>query len=78
MRIETYKGCNIVCGHIFPVEDIKIGQKWMSVSGNVVTVTNINGEWVDYAWESGSHRKDSFSFQCRYFLIVESVDTTLE
>ncbi len=70
MRIESHKGYNIVCGHIFPVEELSVGQKWMSSSGNIVTITNIDGCWVDYSWETGTHCKDSFSFQCRYCLIV--------
>lgn len=72
MRIESHKGYNIVCGHIFPVEELSVGQKWMSSSGNVVTISDIQDDLVYYAWESGSHCKDSFSFQCRYCLILET------
>lgn len=72
MRIETHKGHNIVCGHIFPVGELTVGQKWMSSAGNVVTIYDIRDDLVYYVWENGSHRKDSFSFQCRYCLILET------
>jgi len=68
MRIENWYGNYIVCGHIFPVNEIKPGQKWQSSSGDIVTIDSIdNLGWVKY---SGEHQptaeKESFAFQCRY------------
>ena len=75
MRDEEHFGRKIVCGHMFPVSGIVPGQKWQSSSGNIVTVQAVKGDWVEYAWTTGEghmeHEKDSFSFQCRYCLIVE-------
>lgn len=72
MRIETHKGHNIVCGHIFSIGELAVGQKWMSSEGNVVTISDIRGDLVYYVWGNDSHCKDSFSFQCRYCLILET------
>ena len=79
MRIEKHHGNNIVCGHIYPASELKSGQRWQSSSGHVVTIQSIvNLDWVRYVWEeNGATRhteKDSFSFQCRYCLIVPDVE----
>ena len=77
MRIERHNGRNIVCGHIYPVSEIKLGSRWAGSSGHEVTVIKIENDWVTYVWREGEdqhkvrHEKDSFSFQCRYCLIVD-------
>jgi hypothetical protein len=77
MRIEKSKGHKIVCGHIYPVNEIVLGSKWMGSSGGIVTVIKIENDQVTYTWREGEdqkkvrHDKDSFSFQCRYCLIVD-------
>jgi hypothetical protein len=72
MRIEAHHGNHIVCGHIYPTKEIKVGQTWQGSSGSQVTITRVHGEWVSYAWKEGSehHKKDAFSFQCRYCLVL--------
>lgn len=77
MRIETVHGRHLVCGHIFKFEEIEVGQVWASADGSdrTVRVTRTRpGQWVEYEWEvqgqTKSHQKDSFSFQCRYCLVV--------
>lgn len=86
MRIENHYGKNIVCGHIFPPEEIEIGSEWQGSSGFYVKVISkrestykYNGKinnvvWVTYEWtEKGkikTHEKDTFCFQCRYCLVV--------
>lgn len=74
MRIEVDKhGNKIVCGHIYPANEIKIGSRWVSSGSNFVTVTRVDehGE-VYYDQRRGDpHHKNYFSFQCRYCLIIE-------
>jgi hypothetical protein len=77
MRIEEHHGRNIVCGHIFPIEEVEKGQVWQSSSGGCVIITKVclNQGQVHYAWEAAGgvnvHVKDSFAFQCRYCKIVD-------
>lgn len=87
MRIENHYGKNIVCGHIFPPEEIEIGSEWQDSTGccvKVIAKQEINHEyngkinkatWISYSrHEKGAvktHEKDSFSFQCRYCLMIK-------
>lgn len=76
MRVEKHGNYSFVCGHIFPVNELESGQKWCDASGRFhVTIDKIEDNWVQYSWdenrEKKTHQKDSFSFQCRYFLVVE-------
>lgn len=75
MRIEIQNGLRIICGHIFPANEIFSGEKWMSSGNSVVTIDRVEDGDVYYYWyENGvkkEHDKDSFSFQCRYCKIVE-------
>jgi len=87
MVIEEHYGNKIVCQHIFPGTEIKIGSRWQGSSGSVVEVVDIKRwDWtfqgktqldydVYYKWLEGGiekvNYKDSFNFQCRYCLIVE-------
>ena len=74
MRIENQCGNNIVCGHIFPADEIMPGQVWQASGGATVEIVSVNDGDVTYAWtEKGKrvdHTKASFAFQCRYCLIV--------
>lgn len=75
MRIETLNDRKIVCGHIFPLSELKVGQKWAQADGTdrVVEIREIVGDWVQYG-EHGNDRtyeKDYFSFQCRFCKVVE-------
>jgi len=68
-------GRKLVCGHIYPLNELRVGTRWASADGTnrVVEIRGIDGEWVQYG-EYGNdrtHEKDHFSFQCRYCLIVE-------
>jgi hypothetical protein len=78
VRSEYHNGRWILCGHILPKEQIKPGQEWMSSGNLVVTVSAVRGDWVGYTWkENGKtcyHEKDAFSFQCRYCLVLPSMD----
>ena len=75
MHIEFHHNNYVVCGHIFPKESIKVGQKWQSSDGHTVEIFEINiyddTTWVSYGNEKLKHAKDQFSFQCRYSLIVD-------
>jgi hypothetical protein len=81
MRIENHFGKNIVCGHIFPDNEVKVGSQWQSSSGSIVTVQQVDltesgsEGWVTYNWMEQGHRRTHekmiFAFQCRYCLIVE-------
>jgi len=83
-RIEHQHNNFILCGVILPCDEIKVGQKWQSSEGHIVTVCNLNKHkleneleyyWVDYEWQekSGPKKisKNSFAFQCDYCLIID-------
>ena len=75
MRTEIVNGRKLVCGHIYPLKELKVGTKWAPADGGdrVVEIRGVEGEWIMYG-EYGNDRtyeKDHFSFQCRYCLIVE-------
>lgn len=84
MRIEEQYGELIVCAHTFPANQIKSGQQWIGSGGARVTIdsiqlaaTDAELDWITYHWyesdgEKKSHVKDSFSFQCRYCMIVSN------
>lgn len=72
MRVEERNGLRIVCGHFYPVDEIKEGQQWVSSCGHVVTVKHVDNGIVYYSQTQGVNWcKDSFSFQCRYCRILE-------
>jgi hypothetical protein len=75
MRVELHHGNYIVCGHIFPKEALKVGQKWQSSGGHIVEILEINmyddTTWVSYYNDKMKHEKDQFSFQCKYCMIVD-------
>ena len=75
-RVEVHYGRAILCGVILADEDIKPGQVWQGSSGATVTVHSVDhfAGMVTYGWveqgEPRTHKKDVFSFQCRYCLVV--------
>ena len=86
----SVNGHTFIVGHIFPGQSIKEGTRWISSSNSIVTVDKVvsypasdhenkHSYIVHYSWEENgerkSHDKDSFSFQCRYCLIVDSPTT---
>lgn len=75
MRLELDKyGNKIVCGHIYPVQEIEVGSTWIGSGGCKVTVTKVNVEEYEIYYDQiggAPHHKDAFSFQCRYCLILE-------
>jgi hypothetical protein len=86
-QTETENDKTFTIGHIFNRECMKkmTGTNWISSSNNTVTIERIEArilkdgtEWVDihYIWppteySRGFHNKDHFSFQCRYFLLID-------
>ena len=74
MRIENQYGNNIVCGHIFPADEIMPGQVWQASGGATVEIVSVNdGDVTSSLTEKGKrveHTKASFAFQCRYCLIL--------
>lgn len=82
---EVINGHECVVRHIFKGEELEVGSRWCGDGKQIVTIDEIkiypqsDGSKdlyeVYYSWElggvKGSHHKDSFSFQCRYSLIVE-------
>lgn len=80
MRLEVKHSRVLLCGHILSPEFILVGQRWASADGSnrEVTVSNVDGDWIEYTWSDGDgaavyHAKLSFAFQCRYCLIVDVV-----
>lgn len=74
MRIETVNGRKLVCGHIFPANELEVGQVWAPADGmdREVTITKIDGDLIYYNGPllKASFR-DFFSFQCRYCKVVD-------
>jgi hypothetical protein len=79
MQLVFQHGNIIVCQHIYPIAEIKIGSRWQESAGSVVTIIEVDYSTDDvYYRASGSdylHSKDVFAFQCRYCLIVENTLT---
>jgi hypothetical protein len=77
MRIEEHHGKKVVCGHFFPITEIKVGQVWQGGLGACVTITkvDIDRDQIYYAWEEAGgvnvHNKEAFAFQCRYCKVVD-------
>jgi hypothetical protein len=80
-RVEIVNGKRLLCGVILPVARIQVGQTWAAASGSNLTVevTQVKDGWVEYCWsergETRHHFKDSFSFQCRYCLVLPDNQT---
>lgn len=78
MRIEKHHGQYIVCGHIFPIEEIDVGEIWQASGGATVEIISVDADKdsVKYRWTTSggiqSHSKSSFAFQCRYCKIVNA------
>ena len=84
-EIEIIKGHKAVVHHWFKGEELKIGSRWISSSGYIVSLDKIevrdvsssSSPWyiVHYSWEENdkiiTHDKDLFSFQSRYYLLIE-------
>lgn len=61
----------LLLGGILPKGAVRVGQRWLSSTGHVVEVTNIDDDWVTYVGNKQPvHTKDNFSFQCKYSLIL--------
>lgn len=79
-RIETVRGRHLLCGGPIPERMIKNGQVWAAASGSgiEVKISAVRDGWVGYTWRENDkaqyHEKDSFSFQCRYCLVLDTPD----
>lgn len=84
-EVGNQNGYRIAVGHIFKGDEIEPGSRWISTTNGIVTIeevkllnTSDGYEWheVYYSWEVEgeryTHEKDSFSFQCRYCLILSN------
>lgn len=75
MRIETVNGRKLVCGHIFPTNEIKVGQRWAPADGSdrEHEIIANDGKTITHRWtETGEvFTKAAFGFQCRYCKIVD-------
>ena len=74
MRIEVVNGRKLVCGHIFPVNEVEVGQIWAPADGGdrEVVITKIDEDTVYYTDSKfGDFHKDAFGFQCRYCKVVD-------
>jgi hypothetical protein len=74
MRIEIVNGRNLVCGHIFPANEVQVGQRWAPADGSdcEVEIVGVDEFRVHHRdTETGEeYTKDAFGFQCRYCKIV--------
>jgi hypothetical protein len=82
---EIIDGRKAIVRHMFEPHEIKIGSRWARADGSkgYVTVEGFNyygstDPWheVVYSWEENGVKKiwqkETFIFQCRYCLIVET------
>ncbi len=81
---EIIDGRKAIVRHFFKAHEIQVGSRWARADGSkgYVTIEGFNtygniDPWTEvvYSWELNgekyTHKKDAFSFQCRYCLIVE-------
>ena len=75
MRIETVNNRQLVCEHIFPHNELKVGQLWSPADGSnkVHKIVDISEDYVFHIdiETNIQYRKDAFGFQCRYCMIME-------
>lgn len=78
MEYEKVNGRILLTGGMLPVDKILPGQKWAPADGGdyEVIVTKVADGVVTYHNDvyGIDHEKDSFSFQCRYCLVIEQKD----
>ena len=74
MRIENVNGRNLMCGYIYPLAELAVGQEWAQADGTdrVVTICEIEGNTIRYGDDDSDtlYEKDQFEFQARYCRIV--------
>jgi len=74
MRIENVNGRNLMCGYIYPLAELAVGQEWAQADGadRVVTIREIEGNTIRYGDHADDtlYEKDQFAFQTRYCRIV--------
>jgi hypothetical protein len=75
MRVEIINGRKLVCGHIYPLSELAVGQQWAQADGTdrVVVIRVIEGEQILYGDHASDrvYEKDWFNFQCRFCKVVE-------
>lgn len=75
MRIVEVNGRNIVCGYIYPLAELAVGQQWAQADGTdrVVTIRDIKGSEIFYGEHASdtTFSKDQFVFQTQYCKIVD-------
>lgn len=84
MRVELDRNNRwILCGRFLKDDQIKEGQVWAGSGAGTVTVVHVDEDEmgdtrVTYEWEQGGttvrHSKDAFNFQCRYCLVLPSME----
>jgi hypothetical protein len=74
MRVENINGRNLMCGYIYPLVELAVGQEWAQADGvdRVVTIREIEGSTIRYGDHASDtlYEKDQFSFQTRYCRVV--------
>ena len=74
MNIRTVNGRRLVCGHIYPLEQLKVGQMWAQADGadRCVRIRAIEGDNIIYGvyGSDRSMEKSYHDFQSRYCLVV--------
>lgn len=75
MKTGVLNGKQVVLGHIFPLNELRVGSLWQQADGTdrTVQIRAIEGNCVHYGTYAGdtTYCKDYFSFQTRYCLIVD-------
>ncbi len=75
METEIIHNNRVIVRNTFPVDQLKIGSVWLAADGGnrKVKIVDIKDGWVKYyCYVTGrTLKKDWFSFQVRYLLIIE-------
>lgn len=75
MVIRSIHGKQVMCQHYMAITEIKIGSEWLSPSGSIMIIDNVDhAEYLIYFHEINNNEKqymkDSVSFQSKYSKIV--------
>jgi hypothetical protein len=74
MRVEQVNGRNIMCGYIYPVNELAVGQEWAQADGTdrVVVIREIEGHTIRFGEHANdtNFEEDNFQFQTRYCRVV--------
>ena len=72
-RIETVNGRNIMVGYVWPLDEIKVGQRWAQADGSdiVFTIKAMEGQDVIFGDDTNHFTKHWLDFQTNFCKVIE-------